>query len=158
MLFLTILILFVDEFAWKIVRVPVPQCYLMLPFLLSVVSVVCVGYLCVPLFRMLEIRSIYRKKATIQYSPKKGTPTMGGLYFVPIGLLVAQVLLGSSSIEVSAAVIATIAFATIGLADDLLCLNKINRSLPVWTRTILEVNLFIDLLVSIRISCSTISL
>ncbi|KAI3456019.1 hypothetical protein Pfo_012682 [Paulownia fortunei] len=137
--FSTFLLLLVDQCAWRIVRLPLAQFHLTRPFLISVILVSCVGYICVPLFRILKLRSIVRKEAPTQHSSKKGTPTMGGLYFVPIGLLVAEVVLSFSSIEVSGAAAATIAFAAIGLLDDFLSINNKNDGLPGWVRVLLEV-------------------
>ncbi|KAL0363563.1 UNVERIFIED_CONTAM: Phospho-N-acetylmuramoyl-pentapeptide-transferase [Sesamum calycinum] len=139
MSFSTLLLLLVDQCAWRIVRLPLAPFHLMRPFLISVVLVSCAGYICVPLFRMLKLRSIVRKEEPTQDSCKKGTPTMGGLYFVPIGLLVAEVLLNFSSTEVSGAAAATVVFAAIGLLDDLLSINNCNDGLPGWMRIFLEV-------------------
>ncbi|KAJ0627122.1 putative phospho-N-acetylmuramoyl-pentapeptide-transferase [Helianthus annuus] len=75
-----------------------------------------------------------------RHSYKKGTTTMGGLFLIPIGVGVAEVLVGFSSIEVAGASIATLAFATIGLVDDFLCLVKRRRiGLSQWVRILLEV-------------------
>ncbi|KAK4440155.1 Phospho-N-acetylmuramoyl-pentapeptide-transferase [Sesamum alatum] len=139
MSFSTLLLFLVDQCAWRIVRLPLAPFHLMRPFLISVVLVSCAGYICVPLFRMLKLRSMVRKEEPTQHSSKKGTPTMGGLYFVPIGLLVAEVLLNFSSIEVSGAAAATVVFAAIGLLDDLLSINNGNDGLPGWMRILLEV-------------------
>lgn len=141
MSFSTFLILLVDQCAWRIVRLPLAPFYLMRPFLISVVLVSCVGYICVPLFRLLNIRSRARKGTPAQHSSKKGIPTMGGLYFIPVGVLVAEVLLKFSSIEVSAAAAVTVAFAAIGLLDDLLSIGDRNDGLSAWIRILLEVQL-----------------
>lgn len=141
MSFSTFLLLLVDQCAWRIVRLPLAPFYLMRPFLISAILVSCVGYICVPLFRMLNMRSRVRKGAPSQHSSKKGTPTMGGLYFVPIGLLVAEVVLKFSSVEVSAAAATTIAFAAIGLLDDFLSIGNKNDGLSGWIRILLEVKL-----------------
>ncbi|XP_073048226.1 phospho-N-acetylmuramoyl-pentapeptide-transferase homolog [Primulina eburnea] len=136
--FLMFLLFIVDQWAWRVVRLPLESFYLMRPFVISAVLVSCVGYICVPLFRLLKLQSIIKKESPKQHPSKKGTPTMGGLYFVPIGLLVAEVLLGFSSIEVSGAVVATIAFATIGLLDDFLSLKNNHIRLSGLTRICLE--------------------
>lgn len=65
---------------------------------------------------------------------------MGGLFFIPAGILVAQFLVGFSSIEVSGAAMATMAYAVVGLLDDILNLIK-NQSngLLAWMIILLEV-------------------
>ncbi|KAL3646481.1 hypothetical protein CASFOL_011661 [Castilleja foliolosa] len=137
--FSTFLVLLVDQCAWRIVRLPLAPFHMMRPFLLSMVSVSCVGYICVPLFRMLRLRSVVRNVGPSRHSSKKGTRTMGGLYFVLIGLLVAQVVLSFSSIEVSGAALVTIVFAAIGLLDDYLSIKNRNDGLSGWLRVLLEV-------------------
>ncbi|KAL1832210.1 hypothetical protein ACET3Z_001861 [Daucus carota] len=53
--------------------------------------------------------------------------------------LQAEVIVGFSSIEVSAVAVATLSFAAIGLLDDSLSLiNKHNGGLSSWTRIVLE--------------------
>ncbi|XP_016449444.1 phospho-N-acetylmuramoyl-pentapeptide-transferase homolog [Nicotiana tabacum] len=137
--FSTVLLSLVDCCAWKIVRLPLAPLYLMRPFLISAVAVSCVGYVCVPLFRSLKLQSLIRKEGPARHSSKKGTPTMGGLYFVPIGVIVAQILVGFSSLEVLGASAATLAFAAIGLLDDLISTRNNNVGLSARFRIILEV-------------------
>ncbi|XP_031131323.1 phospho-N-acetylmuramoyl-pentapeptide-transferase homolog isoform X1 [Ipomoea triloba] len=137
--FSTLLLFLVDCCAWKIVRLPLAPFFMMRPFLISAVAVSCIGYVCVPLFRTLRLRSLIRREGPAQHSAKKGTPTMGGLYFIPIGVLVADSILRFSSVEVLGASVATLAFATIGFLDDLVSLKNDNRGLSAWIRILLEV-------------------
>ncbi|KAA8514938.1 hypothetical protein F0562_018275 [Nyssa sinensis] len=140
MIFLTVLVLFVDWCAWRIVRLPLEPFYLMRPFCISTILVSCAGYICVPILRSLKIRSIIRKEGPARHSSKRGTPTMGGLFFVPIGIIVAFATVGFSSIEVLGAAAATLAFAAVGLLDDILSLIKNrNNGLSAWMRILLEV-------------------
>ncbi|XP_051128501.1 phospho-N-acetylmuramoyl-pentapeptide-transferase homolog isoform X2 [Andrographis paniculata] len=136
-LFSTFLLLLVDQCAWRIVRLPLSPFHLMRPFLISVVLAASFGYICVPLFHMLKLHSIVRKAVPRQHYNKKKILTLGGLYFVPIGLLVAEVVLKFSSIEVTGAAAATIAFAAVGLMDDFLNINNTD-GLPGWMRLLLE--------------------
>lgn len=137
--FLTILLLLLDSHAWRIVRLPLPPCHLICPFMASSILVSCAGYICVPLFRLSKMQQIISKWPA-RHSSKKGTATMGGLFLIPIGVIVAEVLVGFSSIEVSGASIATVAFATIGLIDDFLSLVKRRKDgLSPWIRILLEV-------------------
>ncbi|KAL7212902.1 hypothetical protein ACSBR2_015573 [Camellia fascicularis] len=83
---------------------------------------------------------IFQKEGPARHSSKNGIPTMGGLFFVPIGIIVAEVLVGFCSIEVSGVAAATLAFARIGLLDDILSLIKNrNNGLSAWMRILLEV-------------------
>lgn len=137
--FLTVLILLVDCCAWRIVRLPLPPFHLMRPFSTSAVLVSCAGYICVPLFRRLKMQIVIRRRP-VRHSSKKGTPTMGGLFLIPIGIVVAEVIVGFSSVEVSGAAAATLAFAAIGLLHDFLSLTKSrNNGVVSWMRILLEV-------------------
>ncbi|KAF5475157.1 hypothetical protein F2P56_006992 [Juglans regia] len=139
-IFLMVLLLFVDWCAWRIVRLPLETFYLTRPFLISAILVSCAGYVCVPLLYRFRIHQIIRKEGPAKHSLKKRTPTMGGLFFVPIGVTVAGFIAGFSSTEVSGAATATLAFAAIGLLDDILSVSKNHNSvLLAWTKLLLEV-------------------
>lgn len=136
--FLMVLLLLLDSHVWRIVRLPLPPFHLICPFTASAVLVSCAGYICVPLFRISKMQMIVGKWPA-RHSSKRGTTTMGGLFLIPIGVVVAEVLVGFSSIEVSGASIATIAFAMIGLMDDFLSLVKRRKiGLSPWIRILLE--------------------
>ncbi|XP_065615902.1 phospho-N-acetylmuramoyl-pentapeptide-transferase homolog [Quercus suber] len=138
--FLMVLLLFVDWCAWRIVRLPLEAFYLTRPFLISAVLVSCAGYVCVPLLYRLKIHQIIRKEGPARHSLKMRTPTMGGLFFVPIGVTVARFVAGFSSTEVFGAAAVTLAFAAIGLLDDILSLVKNdNTGLSAWEKLTLQV-------------------
>lgn len=140
-MFLVVVLLYVDWCAWRIVRLPLAPFHLTFPFVISAILASCAGYVCVPLLYTLKIRQIIRKEGPVRHSLKKRTPTMGGLFFVPIGVIVARFTAGFSSVEVSGAATATLAFAAIGLLDDIICLIKNHNSgLSGWIKIILEVN------------------
>ncbi|PON72596.1 Phospho-N-acetylmuramoyl-pentapeptide transferase [Parasponia andersonii] len=139
-LFLTVLLLYVDGCAWRIVRLPLAPFYLTRPFLLSAILASCAGYVCVPLLYGLKMYQIIRKQGPARHSVKRRTPTMGGLFFVPVGVLVAKYITGFSSTEVSGAAAATLAFGAIGLLDDILILVKNHNSgLSARAKILLEV-------------------
>lgn len=143
--FLTVLLLLVDSCAWRVVRLPLEPFYLVRPFFISTFVVSSIGYICVPLLCTLKLQSLIRNEGPAQHAYKKRTPTMGGLYFIPVGIIVAEVLVGFSSTAVSGTSAVTCAFATMGLLDDLLSLNS-NKGLSAWMRISFEVNFhFIDL-------------
>ncbi|KAL3522688.1 hypothetical protein ACH5RR_015522 [Cinchona calisaya] len=139
MMFLTVVFVVVDWCAWRIVRLPLAPFYLIRPFVASTAIVSSVGYICVPLIRILKLQSIVRKEDPARHSYKRGTPTMGGIYFIPIAVIVAEVIVGFSSIEVSGASAVTLAFAVIGFIDDLMSLKNTNNGLSAWMRIFLEV-------------------
>ncbi|PRQ29444.1 putative phospho-N-acetylmuramoyl-pentapeptide-transferase [Rosa chinensis] len=139
-MFLVVVLLYVDWCAWRIVRLPLAPFHLTCPFVISAILASCAGYVCVPLLYSLKIHQIIRKEGHVRHSLKKRTPTMGGLFFVPIGVIVARFTSGFSSVEVCGAATATLAFAAIGLLDDIICLIKNqNSGLSAWIKIILEV-------------------
>lgn len=107
---------------------------------MSAVIASCVGYIFVPLLYSLHIYQIIRKEGPFRHSLKKKTPTMGGLFFVPIGVAVALYIAGFSCIEVTGAAAVTLSYAAIGLLDDTLSLSKNqNYGLSSWLRILLQV-------------------
>ncbi|XP_039049616.1 phospho-N-acetylmuramoyl-pentapeptide-transferase homolog isoform X1 [Hibiscus syriacus] len=127
-IFLAMVLLLVDWCGWKIVRLPLAPFYLTSPFTISLVLAACAGYICIPYLKTLELHQIIRKEGPANHSKKQRTPTMGGLFFLPVGIFVANFVTGFSSVEVAAAAAATLAFATIGLIDDVLCVIKQHSS------------------------------
>ncbi|CAK7350227.1 unnamed protein product [Dovyalis caffra] len=76
----------------------------------------------------LRIHQSIMKEGPLRLSKRRASPTMGGLFLVPIGVGVAKFLAGFSSVEVSGAAVATLAFAAIGLIDDILTIIKNHNS------------------------------
>ncbi|OIV95776.1 hypothetical protein TanjilG_20226 [Lupinus angustifolius] len=125
--------------AWRIVRLPLSPFYLTRPFLISAVLVSFAGYVCVPIFRRFKVVHVIKQQGPFRRRSSKRTPTLGGLFFIPVGITVAQVIAGSSSIEVSGAAGVTIAFAAVGLLNDILSLTKNHRrGLPAVAEVLLE--------------------
>lgn len=121
---LTTWLVLIDGCAWRIVRLPLEPFYMTRPFFLSAVIASCAGYISVPLLDSLHIYQVIGKEGPFRHSRKKRTPTMGGLFFVPIGVAVAQYIAGLSCVEVTGAAAVTLAYAAIGLLDDTLALFK----------------------------------
>lgn len=118
-----------DSFAWKIVRLPLPPYFLTLPFFSSAVLVTLAGYVCVPLLDRMKVHEpIRRLGLVVTHSRRQTIPTMGGLFFVPVGVLVAIAMTKFSSIEVAGAAAVTVLFAAIGLVDDSLSLCSDNNN------------------------------
>ncbi|KAJ8626804.1 hypothetical protein MRB53_020111 [Persea americana] len=138
--FSVMLLLFVDWCSWKIVRLPLPSFYLTRPFFISAFLASCAGVFFVPLLDSLKVHQIIRKEGPPMHTSKRGTPTMGGLFFIPIGVTVAITIVGLSSVEVYGAAAATLAFAAIGLLDDILSfIRNHNYGLPAQTKLFLQV-------------------
>ncbi|XP_021722238.1 phospho-N-acetylmuramoyl-pentapeptide-transferase homolog isoform X3 [Chenopodium quinoa] len=137
--FLTICLAFVDWRAWRIVRQPLNAFYFLSPFLASASLVAFAGYVSVPILKIFNIRQKFRRKWPYKYNSKKGTPTIGGVFFIPIGVAVAK-FMGGSSTEFTGILLVTLAYAVIGLFDDTVGLIKpCNFGLSRGTKLLLEV-------------------
>ncbi|XP_008783937.1 phospho-N-acetylmuramoyl-pentapeptide-transferase homolog [Phoenix dactylifera] len=138
--FLISFLLFVDWCSWKIVRLPLKPFYLTHPFSLSAVLSACAGCLYVPIAESMKIRLILRKERRMTDFYKRATPTMGGLFFLPIGIVVARGIAGLNSTPINGAVVATVACAVIGLLEDTLSwIKNPNYGLPQWLKFFLQV-------------------
>lgn len=139
--FSVMLLLFVDWCSWKIIRSPLPSLYLTRPFAISAFLASFAGFFFIPLVHSLRVHQILRKEGPSKHhSSKRATPTMGGLFFIPIGVIVSRAIVGFKSIEVYGAAAATLAFAAIGLLDDILSfIKKHNYGLPGRTKLFLQV-------------------
>jgi len=84
--------------------------------LLSAGVTAAVGYWAVPALQALKAGQFVREDGPQSHLAKAGTPTMGGIFFVPVGVAIALMLTASGPVLAASAV--TLAFAAIGWADD----------------------------------------
>lgn len=73
----------------------------------------------------------------------KVKPTMGGLFFIPIGVIVGVVFIGKTSEPVNGSIIATLAFGAIGLFDDVLRGAGWHVGFPGWLKLAMQVSIFL---------------
>lgn len=102
---------------WTAGRSFVPDWSLAMPMLFCAVAVAALGYGVVPMLQWLKTGQVIRDDGPKAHLKKAGTPTMGGIFFIPVGVLAALVWSGFSG-EVIAASALTLAYATIGWLDD----------------------------------------
>jgi phospho-N-acetylmuramoyl-pentapeptide-transferase len=76
---------------------------LTLPFVLAAAATTAAGYVALPLLRALKTGQFIREDGPQAHLKKAGTPTMGGIFFVPVGLLVAIILTGVNPIVLGGA-------------------------------------------------------
>ncbi|NJR67199.1 MAG: phospho-N-acetylmuramoyl-pentapeptide-transferase [Leptolyngbyaceae cyanobacterium CRU_2_3] len=90
---------------------------LTLPLLVSGLLAAGAGHWAVPLLRDLKAGQVIRQDGPQAHLKKSGTPTMGGVFFVPVAVLVALLWtqFAPSVLAVSAL---TIAYGAIGWLDD----------------------------------------
>ncbi len=90
---------------------------LTLPLLVGALLSALAGYGVLPLLQQLKAAQFVREDGPRAHLKKAGTPTMGGIFFVPTAVLVALVWTGFSS-SVLAASLLTLAYMAIGWLDD----------------------------------------
>ena len=112
------------------------------PFLLSAGIVSLLGYWAVPLLRRLKAGQVIREDGPQSHLKKAGTPTMGGIFFVPVALLLSLVWAWTLQVqapEVTAAVLLTLVLGLVGWADDWQVLRrKSNQGLSARLRLAIE--------------------
>ncbi|KAJ7522187.1 hypothetical protein O6H91_18G000100 [Diphasiastrum complanatum] len=112
-------LLFVDKYVfWHILQRPPASFHLTRPFVWAAAISGLIGLLFVPFLKWMKTSQVFRKEGPSSHFAKAGTPTLGGLFLVPVGVSVANVLSGFVSQEVWGVSMATLACAAIGLLDD----------------------------------------
>ncbi len=101
----------------------------------------------IPKLKKIKINQIIRKEGPTKHFIKQGTPTMGGIFFIPLGIIINNILYFNKD---DYKIILTLSFLLIffmfiGFIDDLLSLRKqLNTGLTSNQKLILQ--LFISLI------------
>lgn len=104
----------------------------LLAFGISLVAVLCVMPLLIPFLHKIKFGQIEREEGLASHKKKQGTPTMGGIVFVIVPIIVLLIVSPSSftSSEMLIVVFAYLGYATIGFIDDfLIVVKKVNDGL-----------------------------
>ncbi len=87
------------------------------PLIICGLLTVSLGYWAIPILRKLKAGQIIREDGPQAHLQKAGTPTMGGIFFVPVGVAIALILSRFHS-DVMAVSLLTLAYGFIGWLDD----------------------------------------
>lgn len=90
---------------------------LTIPFLISALVSGSLGFWVVPLLRALKAGQFIRAEGPQAHLKKAGTPTMGGIFFIPVAVVVALLASGFSQ-TVMAVALLTLGYGAIGWLDD----------------------------------------
>lgn len=90
---------------------------LLLPLTISAVLSGGLGYLIVPLLQRLKTGQVIQEDGPQTHLKKAGTPTMGGIFFLPVAVIIALIL-SHFDPQVIAVSGVTLAYLSIGLFDD----------------------------------------
>lgn len=125
-------------------RLATPWFSLILPFWVSGAIAAGLGFVVVPLLRSLKMGQVIREDGPQSHSSKAGTPTMGGIFFIPAALVIANLWAAILQVdrpeEVLAATALTLFYGFIGWLDDWQVLRqKSNKGISAKLRLFLEV-------------------
>ncbi len=90
---------------------------LLLPFVVSAVAVAACGYVVIPLLQKLKMGQFIREDGPQAHLKKAGTPTMGGIFVVPIGISVGLIWT-RGNLDAIAVAAACLGYLAIGGVDD----------------------------------------
>jgi len=111
---------------------------LTLPFVICALVTAGVGFWAVPMLRSLKAGQVIRQDGPQAHLKKAGTPTMGGIFFVPIAVILALVWTGFNPNVVAVSVL-TLAYGAIGFLDDWqILLKKSNKGISARTKLALQ--------------------
>lgn len=102
---------------WAAHRLPWQTRSLTLPLWVCAVVTAALGYWVVPLLVRLKTGQIIRDDGPQAHLKKAGTPTMGGVFFIPVAVLAAAVLSGFAADAIAVGGI-TLGYGFIGWIDD----------------------------------------
>lgn len=112
---------------------------LTIPFLLSAIASALIGYWAVPLLRALKTGQFIREDGPQAHLKKAGTPTMGGIFFVPVAVVIT-LLVTRFAPNALAVCSLTMAYAGIGWLDDWQVLRrKSNKGISPRMKLVLQI-------------------
>ncbi|NJN71800.1 MAG: phospho-N-acetylmuramoyl-pentapeptide-transferase [Limnothrix sp. RL_2_0] len=112
---------------------------LWIPVLVSAAIAGSFGFWLVPLLQKLKTGQIIREEGPQAHLKKAGTPTMGGLIFLPVGILGGLIATGFNS-EAIAVALVTFGYGLIGWVDDWQVLRlKSNKGISPKTKLVLQI-------------------
>ena len=94
-----------------------------LPLLITAIVSGIAGYIVVPILQKIKAAQIIQEDGPVTHLKKAGTPTMGGIFFIPTALIIGLIM-GGFTAQVIAVTLITFAYAVIGWLDDWQILRK----------------------------------
>ncbi len=99
---------------------------LTIPFIITTIVSSFITSINIPRLKKIKIKQIIREEGPKNHYQKQGTPTMGGIFFIPVGIIINNILYFSNEnykmiISLSCLILL---FMFIGFIDDFLSLKK----------------------------------
>ncbi len=116
---------------------------LLIPFLISTGMVATIGYRAIPLLKGLKMGQFIREDGPQAHLQKAGTPTMGGIFVVPVGAMLG--IIGSQfNLDAIAVALTSLGYLAIGGVDDWKSLsNRKNEGLTPKGKLLLQTGIAI---------------
>jgi len=114
---------------------------LIIPFIASTLISSIITFLGIPKLKKFKINQIIRKEGPKKHLIKQGTPTMGGIFFIPVGIIISNILYITKDDYKNILILSfvIISFMFIGFIDDFLSLKKqLNTGLKSKQKIILQ--------------------
>ncbi len=114
---------------------------LIIPFITSTLVSSIVTFIGIPKLKKLKIKQIIRDEGPKKHLIKEGTPTMGGILFIPTGIIMSNILYFNKDDYKNILILSfvIIFFMLIGFIDDFLSLKKqVNTGLKSNQKIILQ--------------------
>ena len=122
---------------------PADTLNLLLPLGVSAVISGAIGYWVVPILRRLKAGQVIQEDGPQSHLKKAGTPTMGGIFFMPVAIIVALIWSGFNA-NVVAVSLVTLAYFGIGWLDDWRILQQqSNKGLTPRQKLVLQIGVAI---------------
>ncbi|MGK7930346.1 MAG: phospho-N-acetylmuramoyl-pentapeptide-transferase [Microcystaceae cyanobacterium] len=93
------------------------------PLALTSLASGLLGYWVIPWLQRVKAGQVIQEDGPQTHLKKAGTPTMGGIFFIPVAVIIA-VILAKGNLNVMAISLVTLAYMGIGLYDDWQILQK----------------------------------
>jgi phospho-N-acetylmuramoyl-pentapeptide-transferase len=94
-----------------------PTWILLPPLIITALASALLGYWGVPLLRQFKASQIIQADGPQSHLKKAGTPTMGGIFFVPVAVAIALIW-SKLAVDVVAVSLVTLGYMAIGWIDD----------------------------------------
>ncbi|HAC64281.1 MAG TPA: phospho-N-acetylmuramoyl-pentapeptide-transferase [Cyanothece sp. UBA12306] len=124
------------QFSGQLIPLSLP---IISPLVVSGVISGILGYSVVPLLRRLKAGQVIQEDGPQTHLSKTGTPTMGGIFFVPVAVIVAIIWTKFDPIVLAVSLV-TLAYLSIGWIDDWQILRqKSNKGITPRVKLILQI-------------------
>jgi phospho-N-acetylmuramoyl-pentapeptide-transferase len=115
----------------------------LLPLLVCTIVTATLGLIIIPILQKIKAGQVIQEDGPQSHLKKAGTPTMGGIFFLPVSVIIALIW-GGFSADLIAVSLVTLAYGIIGWLDDWQILRqKSNKGITPRQKLILQISIAI---------------